>query len=1115
MGAGVLWSVSGKSPVKSHHKSPEAAPQHKTPAQDRITTAEAAPDATSPAPTKAAPAFLPAMLKAQRLAVAAKLPLSFEPNQGQTDARAAYVARGAGYGLFLTPTEAVLSLGAATQNSASANAAIHMQIEGASPEMKIAASDPLPGRSNYFRGNDRSHWVRNVPTFSRVRYSGVYPGVDLVFYGNQGQLEYDFAVRSGADLGQIRLNLSGVEKVSLSEDGSLSLKTSGHEIRWNKPTIYQEVDGRRRPVTGGFELLAQNRVGFAVGAYDHSRELVIDPVLAYATYFGGAGDEVNPQVAVDANSNVYLAGTTSSATLFPTEPCGGTTPPQPLCPMLSGTTDVFVSKLDPVGSAVIYTTYLNGLSIPGPTPLTPYGPASGADSSAGLSVDSQGNAYIAGTTTSSDFPVTPNAFQSAPVTAQAHVFLSKLDTTGGALLYSTYLSGSNTDTAIAVAADNLGNAFILGTTQSVATTDFPNTGSFQQQANGATDLYFVSKFDTTQTVGSQTLKFFSYLGGGTNATTDPATPAAGVVCPQLPCGGIVLDTTGNAYVALGTTFTNMPVANAYQSSLHGALGKSDAYLAKIAANGSGILYATYLGGGDNDAATAISIDSSGNAYLTGYTTSTDFPGTNKFFPTFTGTQDAFAAKLNNPTTGPLALTFSTYLGGTGVSTGFGISADSTQSVFVVGSTNSPNFPTPGGTVAANGTDAFLAKFSTTAAALSQFVSSELRGGSGTDRATSVVQNSNGALLVAGETNSTDFPVQSSVALKPPLQTLLNGTGSGSNRDVFLANYGPSTDLGLSITASPNPVAIGNAVTFTYKVQNNGPDASSGAVLIVPIPLASALGGTLGAFSTASSYSCAATGTTPNQNETCTFGTIASGSSASVTVSITPAVFTTGPNSGNPPGSVGMNGHVAPGNTAVDTNPVNDNPPQTNATVEYFTSSVLPSSVAVTAGGTAQYTVTVKPNSSAGFPASITLSCVNPTTPVALAGTTCTFTPSSFSTIPSSSGSVTSVLKITTTAPTQTASVRSIPTFWYALWLPICSVALFGTGSSRRRRWMSGAALVLLLGTIAWLPACGSKSTAATTTGTQRGTYSIVVSAKSGSYTYPPTTSPGTISLIVN
>jgi len=1105
MGASVLWSVSGKSAVTSPGKSPhhQASPDRIT--TDRDTTALAPQPSSLSAPL----ASLKVPVSSHRLLVAGRLPLAFEPNQGQTGKRAAYISHGAGYGLFLTPNEAILALGAPSKASDPANAAVHMQFEGAARDLKIAASKPLPGKTNYFRGNDPSRWVRNVPTFARVNYGGVYPGVDLVFYGKQGKLEYDFTVRAGADPAQIRLGLSGVDNVSLEPDGSLSLNAASREVRWNKPTIYQEVDGHRRPVTGAFQLLAQNRVGFMVGPYDHSRDLVIDPVLAYATFFGGAGDEINPQVAVDPNANIYLSGTTSSAIMFPTEVCGN--PAQPLC--LSGATDVFVSKLDSVGTSVIYTTYLNGLSIPAPTALTPYGNATGADSSAGLAIDNQGDAYIVGTTTSADFPVTPNAFQATPVTAQAHVFLTKLDPTGANLLYSSYLSGSNTDSAMAVAVNNTGGAYILGSTQSVTDGDFPTGTSFQQHANGATNLYFVAQFDTSQTVGSQTLKFFSYLGGGTSST-DPAIPANGVVCAQLPCGGIVLDTTGNAYVAVGTTFTNLPVANAFQSSLHGT-GTSDAYLAKIAANGSAILYSTYLGGSGNDAANAVAIDSSGNAYLTGSTTSTDFPlGTAHSFNTLSGAQDAFIAKLNNPATGPLTLTFTSYLGGSGTETGYAIVTDSSQGVYVVGSTNSSDFPTaPSGTLGAKGTDAFVAKFNTsTATSLSSFVSSSLLGGSLTDRATSIVQNSNGAVLVAGETNSTDFPVKGINSL-PPLQAALNGTGSGSNRDVFLANFGPSTDLSLAVTVAPNPVAIGSAATFTYTVKNNGPDSSTGAVLTIPIPSADVLGGTLGTF-TAGSSSCVATGTSPNQTETCTLGTIASGSTASVTVPVTPAVFTTGSNAGNPPATVGMSGHVSPGNTAVDLVSSNDSSPTVKATVEFFTTAIAPSSESVAAGQTATYTVTVTPNTTAGFPTSITLACLPPTTPVALASTTCTFTPTPIPSIPSTSGTATSVLKITTTKPTQTASVRSVPTFWYAMWLPICGMALFGAGSSRRRRWVSTVALVVLLGTIAWLPACGSKSTATTTTGTQPGTYSIGITATSGTYVYPPASSPRTISLTV-
>ena len=1064
MGAGALWLTSGRTSGK--------APKH----IDQTRMAETRPQVQNPAPVAA-------NFKARALTATAKLPLAFEPNQGQADARASYVARGAGYGLFLTPNEAILALGASAKDASSA--AVHMQLEGAASNPKIAATEPLPGKSNYFLGNDRSRWVRNVPTFARVQYSAVYPGIDLVYYGKQGQLEYDFAVRSGADPSQIRFRLSGVERVSLGADGSLRLKTPVREVRWNKPVVYQEVNGQRRNVAGRFQLLANHRVGFAVGQYDRSRDLIIDPVLAYATYFGGTGNEINPQVAVDANSNIYLAGTTTSATLFPIPACA--TPPCPQ-PPLRGPADVFVSKLDSFGSSVIYTTFINGSTT-----------ATGSDHSNGLAVDNAGNAYVTGMTDSTDFPVTANAFQPTPKgpVGRQHVFLTKLDSTGATLLYSTYLSGSNNDIAIAVAADNTGHAYILGWTQSVASGDFDTTSSFQQGANNATRLYFVAKFDTTQTAPTQTLNFFSYLGGGTPTTS--ATPADGVVCVQLPCGGIALDSTGNAYVAVGTSFTNFTATNAFQATNHGG---NDAFVAKITPDGSALLYSTYLGGSTNDVANSIALDSSGNAYVIGSTDSTDFPiGTTKGIPSnpANGT-DAFVAKLSNPTSGAVALTFSTYLGGSGTDLGLAIAADVNQNVYITGSTTSPNFPVPINGLplgAAKGIDAFVAKLNTTVAynptatiPTSPISSSALLGGTGIDRATSIAQAPSGSVLVAGETNSANFPVQSSFLGIPPLQTALSGPS-----DAFLANYGPNTDLGLTVTVAPNPVAVGNAATFTYAVKNNGPDSSTGASLIIPIPLSSA-GATVGAFTTTSG-ACAATGAAPNQTETCTLGTIAANSSATITVSLTPSAITTT--------SVMMSGHVASASGAVDSNVANNSGSATGV-VKSFSLNTITNPAAVNAGKTASTTITLVPSDQvAGFPGPIALSCTLPSLPKALTGASCTFTPASISTIPKNTGSTTSSLKITTTAPTPTASLHGGSTFWYAMWLPLCGVALLGASSSRRRRWMTGVALLILLGTLAMLPACGKKTATTPSTGTLPGNYTITVKATSGTYSAPTQT----------
>ena len=1084
LGAGALWSVSAKMSGK--------APKSKSP---EMTAAARTTETRTAGSTFAAPATV----SARSLLSTAKLPLAFEPNRGQTDPRASYVAHGSGYGLFLTPTEAIVALSGAlsAKGGNSSTASIHMQLEGSAATANIAASEPLPGKSNYFRGNDPSRWVRNVPTFARVQYSAVYPGIDLVYYGKQGQLEYDFAVRSGADPNQIRFRLSGAQKVSLGADGSLRLKTPVREVRWNKPVIYQEINGQRRNVAGSFKLLADNRVGFSLGRYDRSRDLIIDPVLAYATYFGGSGNEINPQVATDVNSNLYLAGTTTSGTAFPIPVCTLTT--CPAAPVVNGASDVFVSKLDPVGSTVLYTTFLNGTT-----------GASLADSSAGLTVDNAGNAYVTGTTTSIDFPVTlSTASQTAPVAAGAHVFLSKLDSTGATLAYSSYLSGSNADNALAVAANNLGQAYILGWTQSVTDGDFlqnvaVSSSAFQQHANGATRLYFIAKFDTTLS-GAGSLKAFSFLGDA-----NPAAEADGVVCAQLPCGGIALDSTGNAYVAFGTTFTNLPATNAFQATNHGL---EDVYLAKASSDLTGILSSTYVGGSGDDVANALALDSGGNVYITGSTTSSDFPATaTKGLPAGGG-QDAFVVRLGIPTSGVITLTYSSYLGGSGTDTGFAIVADVSQNAYVAGSTDSSNFPVPNaGTPlpAAKGLDAFLAKLDTSKPPLTTLVSSVLLGGSGTDRATSMAENSNGAILVAGETSSVDFPAQSLVPGFSVLQPALSGSS-----DAFLANFGPQTDLSLTVTASPKPVAAGNVATFTYSVRNNGPDTSTGAVVTISVP-PSTQGATVGTF-TSTSGSCAATGTTGNQVETCTLGTIAANSSATITVGLTPTIVPPPNGTNNVPNTVQMSGHVVAGNSAVDNVHTNDQGAD-STNVDYFTTAVAPASVSVAAGKTAKYTVTLTPHTPPGvtpvqFPANIALRCTQPTTPVVLAGATCTFTPTTISTIPSTSGSATSVMTITTTAPTATASMHSTPTFWYALWLPLCGVAFLGAGTSRRR-WVSGAALVVLLGTVSLLPACGKKATATTTTGTQPGVYAITVAATSGTFTNPPTTSPLNVSLIV-
>lgn len=1100
MGAGALWSASGRMP---RHKAAESK-----------LVAQASNAVSAPATRQS---DVPDAINARARALSGKLPLAFEANHGQTDKSVAYMAHGSGYGLFLTANEAVLVLQGQSKQGTATNAAVHMQLAGSAAQPKISGAEPLPGKSNYFIGNDPSRWVHNVPQFARVQYRAVYPGVNLVYYGKQGQLEYDFVVASGADPSQIRMNVAGAEKVSIASDGSLLVKTPVRELRWNKPVVYQEVNGQRQKVAGRFELLAKNRVGFALGSYDRSRELVIDPTLSYATYFGGSGSEINPQVAVDPNSSIYLAGTTSSATNFPI-PAGGTQP------TLSGSTDVFVSKLNTFGSAVVYTAYLNGFDLTTAPPVT-LGKATGVDSSAGLAVDSAGNAYVTGTTTSSDFPVTASAFQSAPIAAGVHVFLSKLDPTGASLLYSSYLGGSGIDNAMALAADNSGHAYILGDTFSA--TDFPTAGSpFQPTANGATHLFFVSKFDTTAT-GTASLLFSSFLGGGTSSTGN-ANPPDGVPACTLPCGGIALDSTGNAYVTGTTTFTNLAIANAYQSAINQGqtTNKTDAFVAKITSAGTGLLYLSYLGGTGNDSGNAIAVDTGGIAYVTGQTDSNDlFPaagasGLTVGFQNTNSGSHAYIAKLSNPTSGPITLTYASYLGGSGVDNGLGIVADSSQNAYVTGSTTSTDFPTPFTAstplpcnfpiVAAQAQDAFLVKASTTIVTLktvtpcvSSLLSSSLIGGSGTERGTSIAQNIAGTVLVAGETNSSILPAISKIQGVNPLQTAF----AGGSTDAFLATFGATTDLALTLTVPstgvmPNPVGVGNAEVFTYVVTNIGPDASTGATVVIPVPPTSS-GVTATTFTTTSG-SCALSGST----ETCTLGTLALNATASITASITPTAATTS--------SISMTGTVFPGvaggSAAVDLNLSNNSPKSPVVVpVDYFTLGVSPASATVVAGQSLTFVASLTAHSLIGspqYPSSITLACSGLPT-----GATCAFKPSPVPNIPTTSPVVTSTLVLSTTAPPKTGAIWKAPKFFYAMWLPISGLALLGVGTSRPR-WISGLALLLILSAVGLWAGCGSKGNSTTTTGTQPGIYTIGVTATSGTFVQPSPTTPLNITVTV-
>jgi hypothetical protein len=701
------------------------------------------------------------------------IPLSFEANQGQTDPAVQFLSRGSGYTLFLTSQEAVLSLnktvapgtGSAAAQGRPVEDVLRLQLVGANAAPRVTGEEKLPGTTNYFLGNDPAQWRMNVPTFGKVAYQDAYPGVDLVYYGNQRQLEYDFVVQPGADPGIIQLSFQGAQDLALDVHGNLVLHTDGGDVIEQAPVIYQEQAGYRQAVGGRYVLKGQNQVGFQVDAYDVRQPLIIDPVLSYSTYLGGTGDDGGARVAVDTSGNAYVTGSTDSVN-FPTTPGAFQT---------AGHN--FVAKLNATGTALVYSTYLGG---------------TGSDSSAGIAVDGSGNVYVTGVTSSSDFPTTPGAVQTAYGGGSNEAFVTELNATGSALVYSTYLGGTNRDYGTGIAVDASGNAYVSGTTES---SNFPTTpGAFQSNKNGNSNA-FVAKLDAT----GSALLYSTYLGGNGSDSSS----------------GIAVDLSGDAYVTGESNSPNFPTTpGAFQTTNRGSI---NAFVAKLNASGTALLYGTYLGGSGFDGGNGIAVDASGNAYVTGIANSLDFPTTpGAFQTTKAGNTDAFVAKLNATGSG---LLYATYLGGDGFDYGLGIAVNSSGNAYVTGYTDSVNFPTTPGafqSTKGGGTDAFVVKLNASGTALLYAI---YLGGSGFDQGIGIAVDGSGNAYVTGETASPNFPTTPG-CLQP--------TYGGGNYDTFIAKI-LSQASSMELSSSPNPSVYGQLVTFTATVTSGGTPVSTGTV----------------------------------------------------------------------------------------------------------------------------------------------------------------------------------------------------------------------------------------------------------------------------------------------
>jgi hypothetical protein len=623
--------------------------------------------------------------KAPRLQrVSAISPLRFEPNMGQAGPEVRYIARGAGYMLLLAGQEAVMVL----PSDSSQSALVRMKLLGAPSASASQPENLLPSVSHYYIGDDPSKWHPNVPNYRRVKFEEVYPGIDLVYYGNQQRLEYDFVLLPGAEPNQIRLAYSGADSMHLDSNGDLILAVHGKELRQRRPLVYQEIGGKRVEVAGGYELTKRTgEVRFVVARYDRAKPLIVDPVLVYSTYLGGATGDYGNAIAVDSTGAAYVAGYTNGG--FPTLNAEQNT--------YGGNVDAFVAKLNPSG-ALVYSTYLGGTT---------------NDYGQGISVDSTGAAYVTGYTRGG-FP-TLNASQSTYGGGSSDAFVSKLGPTG-ALVYSTYLGGPGSDVGTGIGIDSAGAAYVTGAT----TGSFPTLNASQNTYGGGVSDGFAVKLSPTGA-----LVYSTYLGG-----------------PGGDFGyGIAVDSTGAAYVT-GLTTGGFPTLNASQNIYGG--GNSDGFVVKLGPTGA-LVYETYLGGTGDDRGNGIAVDSAGAAYVTGATNG-GFPTLNATQNTFGGVVDAFATKLGP--TGTLA--YSTYLGGTGNDQGIAIATDGSGAAYVTGTT-SGGFPTLNAsqnTYGGSTSDAFVVKLNPSGA----LNYSTYLGGTGIDQGAGIATDGTGAAYVTGGTS---------------------------------------------------------------------------------------------------------------------------------------------------------------------------------------------------------------------------------------------------------------------------------------------------------------------------------------------------------------------------
>ena len=663
---------------------------------------------------------------------------------------------------------------------------VRLKFIGSNENCEIIGDEELSGKVNYFIGNDPKKWATHLPTYKTIFYKELYPGIDVKFYGKKGQLEYDVIVKSGADPSNVLFTYDGADNLIISEDGDLVLSLEKTKIIQKKPYVYQNIRGKLVERVGSFKIYdSQNMMyGFEIGAYDKDFPLIIDPILEYSTFLGGTGSDHGTSIAVDKQGNIYVVGTTQSLD-FPTINAIDPT-------FDGGSLDVFVTKFNATGTAVIYSTYLGG-------DYTDFG--------YGIAVDGDGNAYVVGQTISSNFPL-KNRFEGSHAHAEGYdAFVTKISPDGSQLVYSTYLGGSTTDGGWGIAVDSSGSAYVTGTTgASGFGNNFPTVNPFQATEHGNGDV-FVTKFKPD---GSGLL-YSTYLGGGVGEV--------GL--------GIALDKMNNAYVVGWTWSSDFPTKNPlylYSPSPRGFLS-SDIFVTKLNAEGSSLIFSTFLGGTGEDYGGSIAVDGNGDAYITGQTSSTNFPTVNPIQPLFGGGVfgDAFVTKIKSDGS---MLIYSTYLGGSRDDGNSGdpsiivhggtvaIAVDSSGHAYVTGGTASSDFHLVAPIQAVYGggvRDVYVSKIKPDG---SGFVFSTFLGGTGDDWGSGIALDSSGNIFVAGSTNSDNFP------LVNPYQS----THKAFDRDAFV----------LKISEQKAPILPNVRVIDTISTSNIDLDATSFSVNPVSI-----------------------------------------------------------------------------------------------------------------------------------------------------------------------------------------------------------------------------------------------------------------------------------------